>query len=93
VIVVDESYAHAARLAPDSNCLRDLFKFSIALVAQQMHAIAQANGEIGMAVVSKSPAAQPKPLPFKARPASSVASTKRPSPRCAVNGWRRCPAH
>ena len=51
VIVVDEGYAHAARLAPDSYCLRDLFKLSIALVAQQMHAIVETNGEIGMAVV------------------------------------------
>ena len=51
MIVVNERDAYAARLAADSNSLSDVFKLAIAFVVQQAHAIAEADGEVRMAVI------------------------------------------
>src|SRR5205807_2670917 len=38
-----------------SDCLRYIFKFALALVAQQPHAVAQAYREIGLAIIVRIP--------------------------------------
>ncbi len=51
MIVVNESYADAAGLAANAHGLRDLFKFAVAFVAQQVHAIVQADSQLGVAII------------------------------------------
>src|SRR5712664_912115 len=51
VIIVDEGDANAAGLATNAYGLRDVREIAIAFVAQQVHAIAEANGEVGVAVI------------------------------------------
>ncbi len=51
VVVVHERQAHAAFVPPDSNLLRHINKFPISTVAQQPHAVAQTNRQIGVAVI------------------------------------------
>src|SRR5260370_14872411 len=51
VVVVDEGDADAAWLAANAHGLRDVRELAVAFVAQQVHAFAEANGEVGVAVI------------------------------------------
>src|SRR5258706_306831 len=53
VIVIDEGDADAAWLTANAHGLRDVFKLAIAFLVQQVHTIAEANGEVRMAIVIK----------------------------------------
>ena len=61
--------------------MRHIFKLAVALVAQQLHAVAQADGQIGVAVIVKVARGAAQAAAMQARPASCVTSAKRPSPR------------
>ncbi len=51
MIVIDEREADAAFFAADSHFLRHVFKFALAVIAKEADTIAEADGEIGVAVV------------------------------------------
>ncbi len=51
MIVVDEGDANAARLAANTHGLRNVFERAITSAAQQMHAIAEADSEVGVAII------------------------------------------
>ena len=51
MIVVDERDADAALFAADADFFGDFFEAAVALVMQKVDAVAEADGEVGVAIV------------------------------------------
>jgi len=51
VIIVDEGNAHAAGFAANAHGLRDVREPAVAFVVQEAHTVAEADGEVGVAII------------------------------------------
>ena len=67
VVVVDEGGANATGFAADADFFGDVFKFSVAVIVKEVDAGEAQTARSVRPSLSKSPAAQPKPLPESLR--------------------------